>query len=122
MADLATELYSLVSAAGVNLFPVQAPAGTAMPYAVWQTIASTPQTTHDAAPAGLDDVLLQITAIADNAAGARELLKTIRGALDGKTLADGSPIIIEAVRDHFDQITEGYMAIIEVRTFTNALA
>lgn len=123
MADLATQLYDLISAAGVvSFFPIQAPAGTAMPYAVWQVIASTPETTHDAAPAGLDDVLIQITAIAATSDGARTLCKTIRTALDGQTLADGSPIIIEAVRDQFEQTTDAYMAILEVRTFTDALA
>lgn len=105
-----------------RVYPTIAPPLSVAPYAVWKVISSDPQTTHDQEPAGLDDVLIQFSVIGRSALEARSIRKALRAAFDGATLASGQPTIIEAEHDQFDQAVELYHAILEVRTFADALA
>lgn len=105
-----------------KVYPVIAPPLLVAPYAVWKVITSDPQTTHDAEPAGLDEIFLQFSIIGRTASEAIEIRKAIRAVFDGGTLPSGQPTIIDAEHDQFDQTVELYHAILEVRTFADQLA
>ena len=105
-----------------KVYPTIAPPLSVAPYVVWKVIASDPQTTHDQEPAGLDDVLIQFSIIGRSALEARAVRRALRYAIDGATLANGQPTIIESEHDQFDQAVDLYHAILEVRTFADALA
>jgi hypothetical protein len=131
MADLGTDLFTLLSAnadvkallgASSAIYPNIAPPGAAAPYVVWNVISSVPETTHDNEPAGIDTVVLQFSCIGTTAKEARTVRKTIRAALDGAVLASGQPTIPEGEHDIFDQAVDAYHAVLEVRTFADALA
>lgn len=87
----ATALTSLLTAGqdgGPGIYAIEAPAAAAMPFLLYQVIATSPATTHGegGTDSRLDGVTVQLTAIADTQLKAAAILLQARLALEASTL------------------------------------
>ncbi|WP_165856734.1 DUF3168 domain-containing protein [Marinobacter sp. JSM 1782161] len=74
---------ALLGTGPTRLFPFgEASQDVALPYAVWQIVGGQPENFLGQAP-DIDSVMLQVDVYADDVAGAREVARALRDAIQG---------------------------------------
>lgn len=74
---------ALLGTGPTRLFPFgEAPQDVTLPYAVWQTIGGQPENFLGQSP-DIDEFMLQVDVYADDVAGAREVARALRDAIQG---------------------------------------
>lgn len=82
IVSLDATVLSVFGSNPVRVFPFgNAPEGIALPYAVWQTIAGSPENYVSNTP-DIDSFMVQIDVYAENAADARNGAEALRDALE----------------------------------------
>lgn len=109
------------SGATARVFAGIAPAGTPAPYAVFSVVASNAEVTHDAS-SDFDLATIQFTCVADTYTAARNLRKSIRGALTDATLAGDEKAVDFMERDGFSEAVDAYAQLLDVDIWHNPQA
>lgn len=84
--------------AGDRSYPVQAPQSAALPFVVWQRIATVPINSHDG-PAGLDQTTMQFACFAATFTAAHDLRNAVRAAIEDVTLGNSARGVVTSIRD-----------------------
>jgi len=102
LSDAASDTAALVgSGANCRVYPIQAPAGVALPYVIFSHIASDPDRSHAGASSiSLD--LVQFSAFAETYSAAAALGDALAADLDGVVIATGSTPTLQDRRVSFE--------------------
>lgn len=114
-ADIFTALTGnagLAALVSTRIFPGICPPGTAVPYVIYQKIASDPAAVHEGASEIAHD-LYQFSCFATTFAGARAVRTALRTALDGVALASGDVPGLAGERDGHEPAVDQFRADID---------
>lgn len=110
LSDAASDTAALVgSGDACRVYPGNAPAGTTVPYAVFQHIASDPDRTHDGASSISND-LVQFSCFGATHAAASALCDAIISDLDNIALSTGAKPILQDRRNTFETAVDLHRA------------
>lgn len=100
-----------------RIYPGIAPHAVTAPYVVWAVVSTSPDTTLDG-PSESGVSLVQLSCVAANYTGVRNLAAAIVAAIDSVPLAGGEVCLSCREQDGYSETTEQFLRIVEADFFT----